>query len=91
MTRRKFTSTFKTKVVLESLKEQKTIAELAQKHQVHPQQISNWKKEFLQGAEVVFAESKTSPKTEAEQERDQVLKVIGRLKVENDFLKMALR
>jgi transposase len=61
MTRRKFTPTFKTKVVLELLKEQKSIAELAQKYQVHPQQISNWKKEFLQGAEVVFAESKTSP------------------------------
>lgn len=91
MNRRKFTSKFKTKVVLESLKEQQTITELAQKYELHPQQISNWKKEFILGAEAVFGESKKSPKTEAEQERDQLLKVIGQLKVENDFLKEALR
>lgn len=91
MNRRKFTTKFKTKVVLESLKEQQTIAELAQKYELHPQQISNWKKEFLLGAELVFAESKKSLKSEAEQERDQLLKVIGQLKVENDFLKEALR
>lgn len=91
MTRRKFTSKFKTKVVLETLKEQQTMAELAQKYELHPQQLSNWKKEFLQGAEAVFGESKLSPKTEAEQERDLLLKVIGQLKVENDFLKEALR
>ena len=91
MTRRKFTSKFKTKVVLETLKEQQTMAELAQKYELHPQQLSNWKKEFLQGAESVFGESKPSPKTEAEQERDLLLKVIGQLKVENDFLKEALR
>ena len=91
MNRRKFTSKFKTKVVLESLKEQQTLTDLAQKYQLHPQQIGNWKKEFILGAETIFGEIKKSPKTEAEQERDQLLKVIGQLKVENDFLKEALR
>jgi len=43
MTRRKFTPTFKTKVVLEALKERQTTNELAQKYDVSPQQISTWK------------------------------------------------
>ncbi len=88
MRRRKFSSKFKTKVVLECLKERSTLAELAQKHQLQPMQISNWKKEFLSQASDVF-EKKRSNKTEKNQERDQLLKTIGQLKVENDSLKDA--
>lgn len=91
MTRRKFTTKFKTKVVLEALKEQSSLADLAQKHDLHPQQISTWKREFLSNAESVFGSESKSKKTEAEEERDQLLKTIGKLKVENDFLKNALR
>lgn len=91
MTRRKFTIKFKTKVVLEAIKEQSSLAELAQKYDLHPQQISNWKKEFLQKAESVFDNGTPSTKSEAEQEKDRLLKTIGQLKVENDFLKNALR
>lgn len=91
MTRRKFTTKFKTKVVLEALKEQRSLAELAQKFDLHPQQISNWKKEFLQKSESVFESGTASTKSEAEQEKDRLLKTIGQLKVENDFLKNALR
>ena len=91
MKRRKFTSKFKTKVVLEALKERQTVAELAQKYELHPNQISTWKKEFLANAEQVFASGKKSPKTEAELERDRLLKTIGELKMDNDFLKDALR
>jgi transposase len=54
MTRRKFTSKFKTKVVLEFLKERSSLSELAQKYELAPQQLSTWKREFLNGAEQVF-------------------------------------
>ncbi len=91
MKRRKFTSKFKTKVVLESLKERHTVAELAQKYELHPTQISTWKKEFLEGAEQVFDSGKKSPKSEAEQEKDRLLKTIGQLKMDVDFLRDALR
>jgi len=91
MKRRKFTSKFKTKVVLEALKERHTVAELAQKYELHPTQISTWKKEFLEGVEQVFDKGKKSPKTEAEQERDRLLKTIGQLKMDVDFLNDALR
>lgn len=91
MKRRKFTSGFKLKVVLESLKERQTLAELSQKFEVSPQQISTWKREFLEGAESVFGSGKPTPKNEAESERDILLKTIGELKVANDFLKKALQ
>ena len=90
MKRRKFTSKFKTKVVLEALKERSTIAELAQKFELHPNQINTWKKEFLNGAEDVF-DSPSSTKSEEDLEKDRLLKTIGQLKVEVDFLKDALR
>ncbi len=49
-TRRKFSASFKTKVVLEALKERKTLSELAEQFNLHPHQISAWKKEFLNNA-----------------------------------------
>jgi len=91
MTRRKFTSKFKTKVVLDVLKERKSLSELAQKYEISPQQISKWKRDFLANAESVFEGNPKNPKTEAEQEKDQLLKMIGQQKVEIDFLKNTLR
>ncbi|WP_423998469.1 transposase [Maribacter sp. IgM3_T14_3] len=91
MTRRKFTSKFKTKVVLEALKERDTIQVLAQKFDISPQQINLWKREFVSQAESLFDKVKASKKSELEQKEDHLLKVIGQLKVENDFLSKALR
>ena len=91
MTRRKFTSTFKTRVVLEALKERSTLADLAQKYQLQPAQISAWKREFLDGATEVFDKGKKSKKSEAELEKERLLKTIGQQKIEIDFLKDALR
>ncbi len=91
MKRRKFTSKFKTKVAFEAIKESQSLSELAMKYELAPTQISKWKKELLVGAEVVFDSGQASSKSEAETERDRLLKVIGELKVENDFLKKSLR
>ena len=91
MTRRKFTSKFKTKVVLEALKDHHTTAELAMKFEITPQQINLWKREFLAGADTVFDKGSKNKKSESEQKEDFLLKTIGQLKVENDFLKNALR
>lgn len=90
MTRRKFTTKYKTKVVLDALKEQETIAELGQKYQLAPQQINSWKREFLANAEQIFATPNKSKKSEQEEREDNLLTIIGSLKVENDFLKKAL-
>ncbi|MFT4758716.1 MAG: transposase [Paraglaciecola sp.] len=90
MKRRNFTSKFKTKVVLEAIKESKTLAEIGQQYTLAPTQISKWKKEFLSNAESVFTNVKKSQKSEFGAERDSLLKTIGELKVENDFLKKTL-
>ena len=91
MKRRNFTSKFKTKVVLDAIKESKTLAEIGQQYTVAPTQISKWKKEFLSGAESVFSKGVKAQKNEVEIERDRLLRTIGELKVENDFLKKTLR
>lgn len=92
MSRIKYTSKFKTKVVLEALKERMTNQELARKFNIAPQQISTWKRNFLDGAESVFTKGKTAnAKTEQEQREEHFLKTIGEQKMEIDFLKKALR
>lgn len=90
-TRRKFTSKFKTKVVLEALSERFTLAQLSERHQIHPNQISQWKHQFIRNADSVFDKGVKSPKEQSDDEKDKLLKTIGKLKVENDFLKDALR
>lgn len=91
MSRRKFTSKFKTRVVLEALKERQTLAELAQRYELHPQQIRTWKREFLDNVESVFGKKQKGKKTEYEEKQDELHKIIGQQKVELDFLKNALR
>lgn len=90
MNRRKHTSEFKVKVVLEALSERFTIQELGRKYDVHPSQITNWKTQFLKNANTVFDKPVKDAKSEAQEKEDHYLKVIGQQKVEIDFLKKAL-
>jgi transposase len=90
MTRRKFTSKFKKGVVMEALKERLTTNELAQKHSLSPQQISTWKREFLDNAESLFSSKKKSKKDESQEQLESLLKIIGQQKVDIDFLKKSL-
>lgn len=89
MSRRKFTSEFKFKVVLEALSERYTIQELGRKYEIHPTQITNWKSQFLKNGEAVFDRPVKDSKTEAQELEDRYLKVIGQQKMEIDFLKKA--
>jgi len=90
MTRRKFTAKYKAKVAIDALKERESLAVLAQKYELLPQQITNWKREFLEGSESVFEGKSKSKKTESQEREDGFLKIIGQQKVEIDFLKKAL-
>ena len=87
--RRKFTAEFKAKVALEAIKEQKSLSELAEQFELHPNLISIWKREFLENASNVFSKNNDDKKTmaDAEKEKDELFKQIGQLKVENDWLK----
>ena len=89
-TRRKHSAAFKTEVVLEAIKEQKTLSELAQEYQLTPAQISTWKAEFLANAQSVFG-SKHKQTANSDKEKEELYSQIGRLKVQNDWLKKKLQ
>ncbi len=75
---------------MEALKERYTTNELSRRFDVAPQQISTWKREFLNSAEDVFTNATKSKKSEAEEKEERLLKTIVEQKVEIDFLKKAL-
>lgn len=87
--RRSFTPSFKAKIALEAVRETKTIAEIAQKHQLHPTQINLWKKQLLDGAEDVFQDgrSKESKAVSDEPDSAELYEQIGRLKMQLEWLK----
>lgn len=87
--RRKYTSEFKSKVALEALREQQPIHEIAKRYQIHPTQVTEWKKALLCNARSVF-ESTSSRHGEAFKQKlkeDRLYQQIGQLQVEVDFLK----
>ena len=86
--RRKFSAAFKSKVAIEALKEQMTFPKFAKKFDVHPNQITGWKRDFLENASVVF-ESK-SQQDSTDQEKEDLYNKIGHMQVEIDFLKKVL-
>jgi transposase-like protein len=88
--RRKFTSEFKSKVAIEALKERYSLSELAQRFELHPNQISQWKQEFLEKSSDVFDKKSSQPKEE-EVDLDKLYVKIGKLEVERDFLKKSLK
>lgn len=80
-------------VVLEAIKERQTMAELAQRFELHPNQIFQWKKEFLAHAERAFGPSTTDHEDAEGQQKqlDQLYRKVGELQLDNDFLKKSLR
>lgn len=88
--RRRHSSEFKAKVALEALKGLKTRSELASQFDVHPVLISTWKKELVQNLPSVFGNGQLKLEREHEDEKAQLFEKIGRLEVENDWLKKKL-
>jgi len=85
--RRNFNSKFKAKVALEAIQERLTLAELAQKHELHPSQITNWKKELLEGCSSLF-DKKRGPTPSGDKEKEaRLFQQIGQLQFELDWLK----
>ena len=91
--RQSFSKEFKAKVALEALREESTIQEIAVKHGVHPNQISQWKAQAIAGmAELFERPNKKSEEVRRQEEKEsEYLKTIGEQKAELDYLKKKYR
>ena len=89
--RRSFSDKMKFEVVLEVLKGQRTMAEIATQFEVHPIQVGRWKKEFLERGPSMFSAGKSVAETEWESERERLMKKIGEKEMELDFAQKNLK
>jgi transposase-like protein len=89
MTKTPHTAEFKRKVALEALREDKTLAQIASTHGVHPVQVSQWKKMLLEGAAAIFTNPKKARRAQVwDQEAHE--RKIGQMAIELDYLKKKL-
>mgnify|MGYP003590206353 FL=1 len=86
-TRRNHSAAFKAKVALAAIAGEKTLGELAQQYEVHPWQITTWKRRLAESAVSVFGKS---PSRDQGADVKELHAKIGQLTMENDFLESAL-
>lgn len=88
MTKRKrYDAQFKSKVVLEVLREERTLSEIASQYGIHPNQISAWKRTMLEYLPEIFSKRRKGEKDNQEDLIAELYRQIGQLKVERDWLK----
>ena len=85
--RKRHSAEFKFKVALEAAKGTKTLSELAQEYQLHPSQISEWKRQLLAEGVSVFSTHNARQRREQAALETQLYEQIGRLKMELEWLK----
>jgi len=90
-TRRRFTSEFKARVALEALRGDKTVQEIASQYKVHPNQVSTWKRQAIDGLSEVFSTGADHERQDHETEVRDLHAKIGQLTVERDFLARGLK
>ena len=88
-TRRRFTAEFKAKVALEAIQGQRTMGELASRHELNPTQIAAWKREAIEKLAKVFDEKGFERERNRDAELTKLHAKIGQLVVERDFLSKA--
>ncbi len=89
--RRRFTADFKARVALETLRGDKTVQEIAARHKVHPNQLSAWKRQVIDGLSEVFSNGVDRARRDHESEVRDLHAKIGELTVERDFLARGLK
>ena len=89
--RRRFTADFKARVALEALRGDRTVQEIAAKHKVHPNQVSTWKRQAIDGLGEVFSNGVDRARRDHESDIRDLHAKIGELTVERDFLARGLK
>lgn len=85
--RRKFSGELKAKVALDAMSGRGSANELASKYEVHPNQVSQWKKQLVDGAAELFSERGAKRRGEEEELQAKLYEQIGRLQIELNWLK----
>ena len=86
-TRTTYSADFKAKLALEVIKGNRTLTEIASEAQVHPNLLTQWKRQLLESLATVFSDKRARENKEQEALTDQLYQQIGQLKVELDWLK----
>ena len=89
--RRSFSAEFKARVVRAALREDKTLAELASHFDIHPNQITEWKRQAVDALPDVFSRRKRDIVKDAEVRETRLYEQVGKLQVELDWLKKKAR
>ncbi len=89
--RRRFSAEFKAKVALDAIKGEQTVSELAARHSIHPNMISGWKRQAIDGMAGVFDKKTESAAASQQSEVEKLHAKIGQLVVERDFLSKAFK
>jgi len=89
--RRRFTAEFKARVVRAALREDKTLAELAAQFDVHPNQITEWKRKILDAMPDMFSRKKQADAKAVEEHESRLYEQVGKLQVELEWMKKKAR
>ena len=85
--RKRYDDNFKARVALEAIKGERTLSEIASQYEVHPNQITQWKKQLLENVSSLFSKKKDPEIEELKRLTDELYKKIGQQNIELEFLK----
>lgn len=85
-----YSSEFKMKIALEAIENKEGVSAIAGKYQIHHRQVIDWKKRLLSNAELIF-ERRAREEEQANKREEELLKKVGQLSMENDWLKKKLK
>lgn len=85
--RKQYSTDLKAKIAVEAIRGQRTIQEIASHYGIHPNQVTQWKKQLLDGASEVFSSRREHEGEADEQMKAELYQQVGKLQVELDWLK----